>query len=59
MSRRLAFESCVGEYADGNRRSRDSIGYMLARRAAVTLGRSANAGISFTSVGRVITNEPQ
>jgi uncharacterized protein DUF3124 len=26
---------------------------------AVMLGRSANAGISFTSVGRVITNEPQ
>jgi hypothetical protein len=26
---------------------------------AVMLGRSGNAGISFTSVGRVITNEPQ
>jgi uncharacterized protein DUF3124 len=26
---------------------------------AVMLGRSANAGISFTSVGRTITNEPQ
>jgi hypothetical protein len=26
---------------------------------AVMLGRSANAGISFTSAGRVITNEPQ
>jgi hypothetical protein len=26
---------------------------------AVMVGRSANAGISFTSVGRVITNEPQ
>jgi hypothetical protein len=26
---------------------------------AVIVGRSASAGISFTSVGRVITNEPQ
>lgn len=26
---------------------------------AVMLGRSANAGMSFTSAGRVITNEPQ
>jgi hypothetical protein len=26
---------------------------------AVMLGRSANAGISFTSAGRVVTNEPQ
>ena len=25
----------------------------------VMLGRSANAGISFTSIGRVITNDPQ